>query len=149
MSIKVYSPTEGKVIPLSEVPDPVFAQEMVGPGIAIDPTREEQTVVSPIDGTISTLKPHAMVIEDENKKAVLIHLGIDTVNLNGEGFELHAEAGDKVSKGDKLVTWNPKEIDEKGLSPVIPIIALDTQKDAIEVTDEETVEAGDSLLTIN
>ncbi|MFT4147806.1 MAG: PTS glucose transporter subunit IIA [Micrococcaceae bacterium] len=144
----VLAPCAGKVEQLADVPDPVFAQEMVGPGLAIVPVQQEQDVLSPVSGKISTLKPHAFVIETDEGQGILVHLGIDTVNLKGEGFTIHAEAEQTVQAGDKLITWNPAEIEKQGLSSVIPVIALESNKEDIVPTSELSVNAGDELYTI-
>ena len=85
----ILSPCSGRVIALDEVPDPVFAGRIVGPGVAIDPDRSAATVVAPISGRLVKLHPHAFVIAGADV-AVLVHLGIDTVQLGGAGFTLHA-----------------------------------------------------------
>ena len=92
----VLSPATGTIRPLAEAPDPVFAAEMVGPGLAVDPAREPQTAVAPISGTIAKLHPHAFAIAGDGI-AVLVHLGIDTVQLGGEGSP--------VTVGETLLTW--------------------------------------------
>jgi len=90
MDIYVATPLAGTAIGLAEVPDSVFSQFMVGPGAAIDPERREQAALAPIAGTLVKLKPHAFVIIDAVGRGVLVHLCIDTVNLEGSGFELIA-----------------------------------------------------------
>src|SRR5699024_10448528 len=89
-----------------EVPDEVFAQKMVGDGLAIDPT--EGIVVAPVDGEISQLFPteHAIVVKTKENIEILIHVGMDTVNLKGEGFKALISKGDKVSKGDPLLEFD-------------------------------------------
>ena len=82
----VTSPLAGRAIGLTAVPDPVFSGAMVGPGTAIDPVREPSEAVSPVDGIVVSLHPHAFVVVDDEGHGVLTHLGIDTVQLNGEGF---------------------------------------------------------------
>ncbi len=94
----VTSPLAGRAIGLTEVPDPVFSGAMVGPGTAIDPVREPSEAVSPVDGIVVSLHPHAFVVVDADGHGVLTHLGIDTVQLNGEGFELLVNKGDTVTR---------------------------------------------------
>ncbi len=89
----VTSPLAGRAIGLAAVPDPVFSGAMVGPGTAIDPVREPSEAVSPVDGIVVSLHPHAFVVVDAEGHGVLTHLGIDTVQLNGEGFELLVNKG--------------------------------------------------------
>jgi PTS system N-acetylglucosamine-specific IIA component len=123
--LQVLSPLEGRVVPLAAVPDPVFAQAMVGPGIAVEPARRAGDAVSPVDGTVVTLHAHAFVVATGSGPAVLVHLGIDTVKLKGEGFTLHVAKGDTVRAGQPLVSWDPAAVEAAGYSPVSPVIALD------------------------
>jgi glucose-specific phosphotransferase system IIA component len=94
----VLAPLPGRVVALADVPDPVFAQQMVGSGVAIEPARGQGplTVVAPISGKILKLHPHAFVIFGEKATGVLVHIGIDTVKLEGDGFTLIAAEGDTV-----------------------------------------------------
>jgi PTS system N-acetylglucosamine-specific IIA component len=131
MSLSVGSPVAGRVVPLTEVPDPVFAEAMVGPGIAVQPAPEPGDAVSPVAGTIATLHPHAFVVTTESGRAVLVHLGIDTVKLKGEGFTLHVAKGDQVTAGQSVVGWNPAAIAEAGYPTVCPVIALDAGADVV------------------
>ena len=108
----IVSPLNGTLMTLSEVPDPVFAQGLVGPGVALQPTGDgDVTAVAPVAGRIVKLHPHAFVLQADGF-GVLVHLGIDTVQLEGEGFTLHTEEGAEVSVGDELITWNPARIVE-------------------------------------
>lgn len=94
-TVSVLAPLPGTVLDLQEVPDPVFAQAMVGPGLAIEPPRDAQriTVTAPITGTVVKAMPHAFVIMHESGNAVLVHVGIDTVHLKGEGFTVSVAKG--------------------------------------------------------
>lgn len=144
--LRVGSPVAGRVVPLAEVPDPVFAEAMVGPGVAVVPAGGPGVAVSPVAGTVATLHPHAFVVATEGGKAVLVHLGIDTVKLKGEGFVLHAAKGDEVQAGQPIVGWDPTAIEAAGYSPVCPIIALDAQADALtNVHNESPTEPGETL----
>ena len=127
----VGSPVTGSVVALSEVPDPVFAEAMVGPGLAVVPSGEAADAVAPVAGTIATLHPHAFVVATESGQAVLVHLGIDTVRLKGEGFTLHVAKGDVVAEGQPIVGWHPAAIAEAGYATVCPVIALDAPADAV------------------
>ncbi|OEU88923.1 PTS glucose transporter subunit IIA [Streptomyces abyssalis] len=135
----VTSPLAGVAIGLSAVPDPVFSGAMVGPGTAVDPVREPIEAVSPVDGIIVSLHPHAFVVVDPDGHGVLTHLGIDTVQLNGEGFELLAAKGDTVERGQALVRWDPAVIEQAGKSPVSPVIALEAAADSLGAVLEEGV----------
>ncbi|MGA5520293.1 PTS sugar transporter subunit IIA [Streptomyces pseudogriseolus] len=142
----VMSPLAGRAIGLASVPDPVFSGVMVGPGTAIDPVREPSEAVSPVDGVIVSLHPHAFVVVDESGHGVLTHLGIDTVQLNGEGFELLVNKGDTVTRGQSIVRWNPASVEAAGKSPVCPVVALEATADALsELREEGDVKAGDTL----
>ena len=144
----VTSPLAGRAIGLTEVPDPVFAGAMVGPGMAIDPVREPSEAVSPVDGVIVSLHPHAFVVVDSEGHGVLTHLGIDTVQLNGEGFELLVNKGDTVTRGQGVVRWNPAAVEAAGKSPVCPIVALEATAESLsDLREDGDVKAGDSLFT--
>ncbi|MER6738542.1 PTS sugar transporter subunit IIA [Streptomyces puniciscabiei] len=146
----VTSPLAGRTIGLAEVPDPVFSGAMVGPGTAIDPVREPSEAVAPVDGVIVSLHPHAFVVVDESGHGVLTHLGIDTVQLNGEGFELLVNKGDTVTRGQAIVRWNPSAVEAAGKSPVCPVVALEATAESLsDVRDSGDVKAGDSLFAWN
>ncbi|WP_239000918.1 PTS sugar transporter subunit IIA [Jiangella asiatica] len=147
--LDVLAPVPGRVVALAEVPDPVFAQELVGPGLAVDPDRTGVAVaVAPVAGRMVKLHPHAFVIQTADGAGVLTHLGIDTVQLAGEGFELHVAEGDDVSAGAPVVTWNPAAVEAGGRSPVIPVIALDAAPDSVVARQAEgPVAAGGVLFT--
>jgi len=136
----VTSPVTGRAIGLAAVPDPVFSGAMVGPGTAVDPVREPMEAVAPVDGTVVSLHPHAFVVVDADGHGVLTHLGIDTVQLNGEGFELLVAKGDTVQRGEAMVRWDPSAVEAAGKSPVSPVIALEASADALaEVAQEGEV----------
>jgi PTS system N-acetylglucosamine-specific IIA component len=141
----VGSPLPGTAIGLRDVPDPVFAQAMVGPGAAVDPKRAPLIAVAPIAGTLVKLKPHAFVIAGGDGRGVLVHLGIDTVNLDGAGFELLAAEGCEVAVGAPVIRWNPAEIEAGGLSPICPVIALDAAAAAVGEVASGAVEPGTTL----
>lgn len=131
MSLRVGSPVAGRVVALSAVPDPVFSQAMVGPGVAVEPVRVKSDVVSPIDGKVVTLHPHAFVVATGDGAAILVHLGIDTVKRKGEGFELHVVKGEEVRAGQRIVTWDPAEVEAAGFAPICPVIALDASAEVL------------------
>ncbi|WP_234531873.1 PTS sugar transporter subunit IIA [Streptomyces shenzhenensis] len=146
----VTSPLAGRAIGLAAVPDPVFAGAMVGPGTAIDPVREPCTVVAPVDGVVVSLHPHAFVVVDDSGHGVLTHLGIDTVQLNGQGFELLVNKGDTVSRGQPMVRWNPAGVEAAGKSPVCPVVALEATADLLSgIREDGDVKAGDTLFVWN
>ena len=145
----VLAPCPGRVIPLTDAPDPVFAAEMVGPGVAIDPDPGEVTVVSPIAGKIVKLHPHAFVVLGDDGVGVLVHLGIDTVRLEGRGFSLIASEGATVAAGDPMVSWNPSTIAADGLSTLVPVVAMDRPKGSVPPPAAGTVAVtGEVLFTV-
>ncbi|MEU6818703.1 PTS glucose transporter subunit IIA [Streptomyces sp. NPDC046860] len=144
----VTSPLAGRAIGLADVPDPVFSGAMVGPGTAIDPVREAGAVVSPVDGVVVSLHPHAFVVVDSEGHGVLVHLGIDTVQLNGEGFELLVNKGDTVTRGQAVVRWDPAAVEAAGKSPICPVVALEATADSLaDVSENGDVTAGDALFS--
>ncbi|WP_415948425.1 PTS sugar transporter subunit IIA [Streptomyces sp. KLOTTS4A1] len=144
----VTSPVAGQAIGLANVPDPVFSGAMVGPGTAIDPAREAGAAVSPVDGVVVSLHPHAFVVVDSEGHGVLTHLGIDTVQLNGEGFEVLVNKGDTVQRGQAVVRWDPSAVEAAGKSPVCPIVALEATAESLsDVIEDADVKAGDVLFS--
>ncbi len=144
----VGSPVAGRVLPLASVPDPVFAGGMVGPGAAVDPDRSAGEAVSPVDGRIVKLHPHAFVVVDDAGHGVLVHLGIDTVEMKGDGFRVIAAEGDEVRAGQPVVSWDPAAVEATGRSPICPIVALDAGPEALAgVIDAGSVAAGDRLFS--
>lgn len=142
----VTSPISGRAIGLSAVPDPVFSGAMVGPGTAVDPVRSTTEAVAPVDGIIVSLHPHAFVVVDAQGRGVLTHLGIDTVQLNGEGFTLLASKGDTVQRGDSVVRWDPAAVEAAGKSPISPVIALEATADALTgLVEDGDIAAGTTL----
>ena len=146
MSLEILSPVAGRVVPITEVPDPVFAQAMVGPGVAVQPSGGRSDAVAPVDGTVATLHPHAYVVATDDGKAVLVHLGIDTVKEKGEGFTLHVVKGEQVRAGQPIVSWDPEAVTAAGYSAIVPVVALDAAADVLSGLDaDRDVEAGARL----
>ncbi|MCB5952605.1 beta-glucoside-specific PTS transporter subunit IIABC [Enterococcus sp. BWT-B8] len=145
---EVDSPLEGNVLPLCEARDAAFSEGIMGKGVVIEPTVGE--VVAPFDGTVMTLFPtkHAIGLISDNGTEVLIHIGIDTVQLEGEGFEAFVEQHAKVKKGDKLVTFDIKAIEEAGYSTQVPIIVTNTPDYAdVIASSKSSVKKGEVLIT--
>jgi PTS system glucose-specific IIA component len=148
-TIRLLSPLTGVLRPVTAVPDPVFAEGIVGPGVALEPQSvQRQTVVAPADGVIGALHPHAFALELSEGRVILVHLGIDTVGLAGQGFTLHVDGGQSVRAGERLITWSPVDVAAAGLATVCPVVALQADAAALRVlvTDGELVEAGQPLL---
>ena len=123
--VQIISPVAGLRQDVSDMPDPVFAAGMVGPGAAIKPTLVKQTAVAPIDGVLAKLHPHAFVVVSDRGPGVLVHLGIDTVHLGGDGFTMLADEQDRVRAGDEIVTWDPEYVEQTGHSSVCAVVVLD------------------------
>lgn len=150
MSVEVGSPVGGLAAPLSEVPDPVFSQAMVGPGVAVKPRGGRAAAVAPVTGTIATLHPHAFVVSAGSGVAILVHLGIDTVKLQGEGFELHVAKGEQVSAGQPIVTWDSAAVEAHGYSSTCPVVALDVPAENLsDVREDGEVTAGDAVFAVS
>ena len=127
LSEEVNQPIEGKIIPLNQVEDDAFSQEVLGKGIAIIPS--EGKVYAPFDGTVITLFPtkHAIGIVSDNGCEVLIHIGVNTVQLNGKYFTSHVQQGDKVKKGQLLVEFDIDHILQEGYNLETPVIITNTK----------------------
>jgi glucose-specific phosphotransferase system IIA component len=148
--LTVRAPVAGVVVAMADVPDPVFGAQLVGPGVAIDPVRDgDVDVVAPIDGTLVKVHPHAFVVAASDGRAALVHLGLDTVQLGGEGFTLRAAEGDAVRAGDVVVTWRPADVEAGGRSPVCPVVALDAPAEQVAAVPAvgARVGPGEPLLT--
>lgn len=145
----IHAPLAGKAVPLSEVPDPIFAAEKLGPGIAIEPSGN--TVVAPADGTVLLVQKtgHAVALRLESGVELLIHIGLDTVQLDGQGFEVHVERKQKVKAGDKLITFDPEFIRSKNLPLITPVVVSNAQKFAsVEGHPADVVDSGSSIITV-
>lgn len=145
----IVSPLTGVIKPLADVDDPVFASEAMGKGIAIEPTIGK--AVSPVNGTITTVFPtgHAIGITSDEGAEVLIHIGINTVQLEGKYYSPVVKQGDRVSQGDLLVNFDIDKIKEAGYPVTTPIIITNTDRyiDIVEM-NKETVHEKEGLLTL-
>nr|WP_240501930.1 PTS glucose transporter subunit IIA [Bacillus sp. MUM 13] len=123
----VYSSLSGTVIPLSEVPDPVFSSGAMGEGIAIEPA--DNKLHGPFDGTAVMVAPtkHAIGLRSNNGVEVLVHIGLDTVKLEGKPFDLTVKEGDKFHQDEVLIEFNKEWIEKQGLKTVTPVIITNTQ----------------------
>jgi len=144
--VTLYAPISGRLMDLSEVPDEVFANRMVGDGIAIAPSGE--ILVAPCDGTITQIfsTNHALGIKTPEGLEILIHLGIDTVELKGKGFARLKEAGTEVKRGEPIMRFDIHEVEKLGKSTITPIVI--TNMDAVSSVEkaEGEVEAGASRI---
>lgn len=121
-TISLKAVEDGRTIPMDEVNDQTFAQELLGPGIAIVPSNG--TVVSPINGTIATVMDtkHAVCIQGEDGLELIVHAGLDTVELNGKYYQTYEEIGDQVKAGDVLLEFDLEEITKAGYDVTTPIV---------------------------
>lgn len=149
--IELQAPVSGAVRNLEDVPDRTFAEKLLGEGIAVDPS--EGKVYAPADGTVVMIMDtkHGIALKTDQGVEVLIHIGLDTVNLQGKYFTAHAENGKKVKAGDLLVEFDPEAVKEAGYNPVT-VMVVTNMDDYIRavgmVKESETVTHGDTLLTI-
>jgi PTS system glucose-specific IIA component len=137
----IHAPVGGRAVALQDVPDPVFSQGMVGYGAAIDPPRGVIEAVAPVSGRILKLLPHAYIVMTADNVGILVHLGLDTVGLNGEGFTAHAAQGDDVTAGQLIITYDVPSVEAKGLNPIIPIVVMD-ERDSSNVLPSDAVFEG-------
>lgn len=119
---KLYAPLNGKAVPITEVPDPTFAEGYLGDGVAIIPT--DGKVYSPVDGVVETMfdTGHACCLKSSTGVEILIHVGLETVGLNGAPFTIHCKNGDQVKKGQLLFEASLKDIEAAGLPIITPVV---------------------------
>lgn len=144
----LYNPVMGEVIQLSDVSDPAFSSKAVGDGIAVFPS--EGKIYSPVNGKISTLfhTNHALGLVSEDGLEILLHIGIETVGMEGEGFEAFVKQGDTVKAGQLLVEFDIKKICEKELEPTVIILVLNyAAMGEMWITQEQTVKPMDKLVS--
>ena len=147
-SAEVVSPLAGQVKPLSQATDPVFSSGVMGQGIVIEPSQGE--LVSPVNGTVTVLFPtkHAVGIVSEKGVEMLMHIGMDTVSLDGKGFEAHVEQGDKVVVGQQLISFDMDVIKEAGLVTETPVIITNQDDFQADVEGDlpRDIKRGDALM---
>lgn len=145
----IFSPMNGSIKSIEYTPDPVFSQKMMGDGIVVFPT--DGIVAAPFDGKITMVSPnkHALGLKSDDGIELLIHYGLDTVCLQGEGFELFVEVGKNITKGDKLLKANNTFIEAKGLSTAVSVIftALN-ENQKIEIIKNNHVSIGDPVINV-
>ncbi|ARJ14065.1 PTS glucose transporter subunit IIA [Staphylococcus lugdunensis] len=144
-NIEIYAPLTGEYVKIEDIPDPVFAQKMMGEGFGINPTEGE--VVSPIEGKVDNVFPtkHAIGLKANNGLELLVHIGLDTVQLDGEGFEVLVNSGDTVQVGDPLVKFNLEYISNNAKSVISPVIITNTdQTSAININDVNAIVKGET-----
>ncbi|MDR1952598.1 MAG: PTS glucose transporter subunit IIA [Elusimicrobiota bacterium] len=148
MKLEVASPLKGEIKQLQEVPDEVFSQKMLGDGLAIDP--KENVIHAPFDATVETLpvERHAIGLKSNEGIEVLIHIGVDTVNLKGNGFKIFVKEGNKVTKGQKLIEFDKDFIDKNAPSSIVIVIVINGDAMKVIPTKENQVNAGDFLFNV-
>ena len=144
------SPVKGKAVPISEVNDPTFAEEILGRGVALMP--EGGKICAPADGELSMVFDtlHAFSMTTKDGVEILVHVGLETVSLKGKGFTAHAKAGDKVQKGDLILTADFDVIKGEGLDTIIPVIICNTDEfKEVEALAGKEVNVGDDVLRVS
>ena len=146
---QIVSPVAGRVIPLSEVADPAFAEGILGKGIAVVPAEGEFRAAASGEVTMVFETGHAVSIKADNGAELIIHIGLDTVQLKGQHFTAHVKAGDRVNVGDLLITADLEAIRAAGYDVVTPVIICNTPDfpDMVCHTGME-VKAGDAVITL-
>ena len=145
----IFSPLKGNVVSLKEVPDEVFASEAMGKGIAIIPS--EGKVVSPVNGEVTAIFPtlHAIGITSDTGVEILIHIGLDTVNLNGKYYSSKVSVGDYVHIGDELIAFDKQAIENEGYNTITPMIITNSINfESIDCIKNNEVNYKDELLII-
>lgn len=147
--IEIGSPVTGKIVPISSVSDPTFAEEMIGKGVAIIP--EDGNFYAPASGTLVALFPtgHAYAINTDDGAELLVHIGIDTVKLNGQCFDIQAKQGDKVKKGDLIVKVDLEGVKAAGYDIVTPVIISNSGKFSKIEKKDGNVTAGEAVVLLN
>ena len=145
----ILSPADGDVVELSEVEDEVFSQKMAGEGIALIP--RSNTFVAPVSGTITKIfsTNHAFSIKTKTGLEVMVHIGLDTVALNGEGFKRLAQEGDKVSVGKPIILADLDFISSQGKEIITPIVINHEKELSITSDKVRTIREGDNLLEVS
>jgi len=147
---QVQAPLTGKIVALEEVPDPVFSQKMMGDGIAIIPA--DKKVYSPVDGEVVNVFPtkHAISLRSKMGVELLIHMGLETVELKGEGFQILVQDGTKVSKGDPIAEFDFEKVSSLGKEVITPVILLNGDQFKIENKQINTSTTGgkDTIMEI-
>jgi glucose-specific phosphotransferase system IIA component len=119
----------------------VFSQGLVGYGAAVEPPTAVIDAVAPVSGKLMRLMPHAYVIMTADNVGVLVHLGLDTVQLKGEGFTTHVSQGDDVSAGQVIITYDVPSVQANGLNPIVPVVVMD-EREAENVIPSDAVVSG-------
>jgi len=144
-NIKVLAPLNGQVLSLEEIPDPAFM--FLGQGIGIDP--EDGEVFSPVDGKVTALFPtnHAIGITTKEGLEILIHIGVNTIEMNGEGFTAHVKADDKVVQGQGLISFSLEQVKQRATSPITAVVITNSDKfRGIECLTKQVAHKGNTVI---
>lgn len=147
--IEIAAPVAGEAVPVTQVNDPTFSEEILGKGIAIRPTGHE--VVAPCDGTIEMMfdTGHAVSLTSKDGAEVLIHIGLETVSLKGKHYTTHAANGDQVKKGQLLISFDLEGIAADGYDTITPMVICNSDSFSQVECRTGTVNAGDTLITLS
>ena len=146
---EICAPVSGQAVPVTEVPDPTFSSGMLGNGVAVIPS--EGKICAPCDGTVDMMfeTGHAVSMVADCGAEVLIHVGLETVGLQGKGFTVHAQNGQKVKKGDLLIEVDLDVLKEAGLNPITPVLICNSDDFSKFETDVgHAVQAGDAVIKL-
>ncbi len=143
---EIIAPISGKAVPLNEVPDEVFSQKVLGDGVAIIPT--DGVIVSPVDGVVTSIPDslHAYCFKSFENLDVLVHFGLETVSLQGEGFTAYVKEGDRVKKGEKIAEVDIKLLESKGFNTITPVLICNTEDNLNFSFKYDNVISGDDIL---
>ncbi len=147
--IVVGAPIAGSLVSIKEVSDPTFGEEILGKGVAIIPS--DNRIYAPVDGKVATVFPtgHAVAVVGNDGMEILIHVGLDTVKLNGEHFTIHAEEGQEVKKGDLLLEADLEQIKAAGYDIITPIVICNTDEfTEIQPEEPKTVAPGEDIMKL-
>lgn len=148
--IEIAAPVSGRLVSIGEVNDPTFSEEVLGKGVAVIPS--DGRICAPADGTVTTVFPtgHAAAVTGDSGAEILIHVGLDTVKLNGKHFTIHAKEGQKVSRGDLLLEADIEQIRAEGYDIITPVVICNTDEfSGFRMADAGEVSQGDVVLTLH
>lgn len=148
-TLSIGSPVKGRTVELSQVPDPTFGEEILGKGIAVIP--EDGKIYAPVDGEISMMfdTGHAVSIVSDDGCEILVHVGLDTVTMKGDGFTRHGKNGDHVSKGQLLLEVDLEKVKAAGFETITPVVICNTDNyETVSGLSGKQVEPGDEIIVI-
>lgn len=150
--MNILAPIDGVLTPLDQVPDPVFATEMMGPGVAVTPNPGKVQVVAPVEGIVAALKPHAFIVNPEEGPAVLVHLGVNTVT-HADLFDVDSSLveGAKVAAGRPITSWDVTETQNRELPTHVAVVVIDAPDVKVVPVGAEgdAVEKGQAILELS